>query len=60
MPIEPREPKVMKIRVYLITDRLMAMSDRREGWVEAAAADFPGLAERPNGAPFGTPSGGRL
>jgi hypothetical protein len=59
MPIEPREPKVMKIRVYLIADRLMAMSDRREGWVEAAA-DFPGLAERPNGAPFGLPSGGRL
>ena len=50
----------MKIRIYLIAVRLMTMSDGRERGVEDAAGDLPGLAERPNGAPFGTPSAGRL
>lgn len=34
----------MKIRFYLIAVPLMAMSDGREKWVEASAADSSGLA----------------
>jgi hypothetical protein len=60
MLIEPKELKVMKIRAYRIAVRLTAMSDGRERWVEDAAANFPRSAARPDGAPFGTPSGGSL
>ncbi len=56
MPIESREQKVMKSRVYLIAVPLMRMSDRRERWVEASSSGFRRLAKRPDGGLAGTPN----
>ena len=54
MPIESREQKVMKSRVYLIAAPLMAMSDGREKSAEVSSYGLSGLTKRPAGGPAGT------